>query len=56
VVYSIGRPLVTESRQGQPRYRLTRDRSRQVWYIDMDRNGDGAYDTRREFQETGTAW
>jgi hypothetical protein len=55
-VDGIGRPLVSESSPGQPRYRLTHDRPRQVWYLDLDRDGDGTYDSRRQFESSGASW
>lgn len=55
-VDSIGRPLVSESSPGQARHRLSYDRSRQAWHLDIDRNGDGSYDARRQFHTSGAAW
>jgi hypothetical protein len=55
-VDAIGRPLVSEARPGQARHRLAFDRPRQVWYLDVDRDGDGSYDARRQFQTSGAAW
>ena len=52
----VGRPLVTEANPGQPRYRLTFDRRREMWYLDSDRNGDGVYDDRQRFRASGANW
>ncbi len=49
-------PLVTEPAHGQPRHRLTFDRRHQTWFLDVDREGDGIYDSRRAFHASGTAW
>jgi hypothetical protein len=48
-VGAIGRPFITEPTPGEPQYRLSLDRRRQVWYLDADRDGDGAFDTRHQF-------
>jgi len=53
---AIGRPLVTEPHEGQPRYRLSFDRRREAWYLDADRDGDGHYDSRQQFHASGAAW
>jgi hypothetical protein len=55
-VEAIDRPLVTEPAPGRPRYRLTLDRRRDAWSLDVDRNGDGVYDSRRAFPTSGAAW
>jgi hypothetical protein len=55
-VEAIGRPLVSESSPGQPGHRLSYDRPHHIWYLDIDRNGDGAYDARRQFHTSGAAW
>jgi hypothetical protein len=55
-VEAIDRPLVTEPTPGRPRYRLTFDRRRDTWSLDVDRNGDGFYDGRQAFHASGAAW
>jgi hypothetical protein len=55
-VEEIGRPLVSESAVGKPRHRLSFDRRRQAWFLDVDRDGDGHYDGRRAFHFSGAAW
>lgn len=55
-VDAIGRPLLTEPLPGQPRYRLFYDWRREAWQLDADRDGDGRYDHRRQFQATGADW
>jgi hypothetical protein len=52
----IGRPFVTEPVAGKPRYRLSFDSPRQAWSLEIDRDNDGQYDTRRQFHATGAAW
>jgi hypothetical protein len=52
----IGRPLVTEPAAGEPRHRLMFDRRRATWYLDVDQEGDGRYDSRQRFQASGAAW
>lgn len=53
---AIGRPLLTEPSAGRPRHRLSFDRRQEAWYLDTDRNGDGSFDSRQQFQATGAAW
>jgi len=53
---AIGRPLVTEPRAGQPRYRLSLDRQREAWYLDTDRDGDGRYEISQQLQASGVVW
>jgi hypothetical protein len=55
-VDAIGEPLVTESAADRPRHALTYDRRRQTWYLDTDSNGDGMFDTRRQFHTSGATW
>jgi hypothetical protein len=55
-VGAIGRPLVTDSRDGQPRHRLSLDRRREAWYLDTDGDNDGRYENRQQFQASGAAW
>jgi hypothetical protein len=55
-VGSIGRPLLTDSAPGEPRYRLSVDRRREVWRLDIDRDGDGIYDGRQHFPLHAAAW
>ncbi len=55
-VEAIGQPLVSESAPGQPRHRLSFDRQRGKWFLDLDHDGDGQYDNRRAFQGSGAAW
>ena len=55
-VGAIGRPLVTESAPGEPRYRLSVDRRREVWLLDIDRDGDGIYDRQQHFPAHAAAW
>lgn len=56
VVDAIGQPLVTESPPGQPRHRLFYDRRSRTWNLDTDRDGDGQFDSRRQFHASGAAW
>ena len=55
-VGAIGRPFVSEPTPGEPQYRLSLDRRQRFWYLDTDRNGDGMFDTRHEFQASAAAW
>jgi hypothetical protein len=55
-VRAIGRPFVTESAAGQPRYRLSLDRRHDTWFLDTDLDGDGNFDSRRRFQTSAVAW
>ena len=41
---------------GEPQYRLSLDRRQRFWYLDTDRDGDGIFDTRHEFQASAAAW
>jgi hypothetical protein len=52
-VDAIDRPLVTEPVPGRPRYRLTFDRRREAWSLEIDRDGDGVFDGRRAFSAAG---
>lgn len=54
-VWAIGRPFVTESGPGQPRYRLSIDQ-RQQWVLDTDRDGDGIYERRKRYPESAVVW
>jgi hypothetical protein len=55
-VESIGRPLISEPAAGQPRHRLSFDRRRETWFLDVDRDDDGMYDSRKAFHTSGAAW
>lgn len=47
----IDRPFVSQPRPGDTRrFRLLFDRRRRVWYLELDRNGDGRYEERRSFR------
>jgi hypothetical protein len=52
----IGGPLTTEPVRGKPRFRLSFDKRRESWLLEIDRNGDGRYDSRQQFQQSGAAW
>jgi hypothetical protein len=52
----IGRPLVSEPAAGQARHRLLFDRRRAAWYLDVDEDADGRYDSRQRFRASGAAW
>jgi hypothetical protein len=54
-VEAIG-PLVTKPALGQPRHRLSFDRRRERWFLEVDRDGDGIYDSRQAFHASGAAW
>jgi hypothetical protein len=49
-VGAIGRPFVTEAPAGSPRHRIHFDRRRQTWNLEADVNGDGIFETHRQFQ------
>lgn len=53
---AIGKPMVTQSAAGQPRHRLSFDRQRDAWLLELDRDGDGQYDKRQVFRNSETAW
>jgi hypothetical protein len=55
-VEAIDQPLVTEPAAGRPRHRLSFDRRRDTWFLDVDRDGDGVYDSRQAFHTSGAAW
>ncbi len=55
-VDAIGRPLLTEPAVGQPRYRLSFDRSREAWYLDGDQDRDGRFESHQRFHATGASW
>jgi hypothetical protein len=55
-VGAIGRPLVTDSAPGEPQFRLSLDRRRETWQLDIDRDGDGIYDGRQLFPASTAAW
>jgi hypothetical protein len=52
-VDAIGRVFVTEAIPGAPRHRLSFDRPRRVWRLDVDVNGDGIFDVQRQFSASG---
>jgi hypothetical protein len=54
-VGAVGRPFVTDAGNGSPRHRLLFDRPRRIWQLDIDANGDGVFDSRRQFSPTGDA-
>jgi hypothetical protein len=54
-VGAVGRSFLTETTPGSPRHRLTFDRPRRVWRLDVDINGDGVFDTQRQFSANGAA-
>jgi hypothetical protein len=45
-----GMPLVTEPRGDAPRHRFIFQRHQRTWYVQSDRNGDGHYESTREFR------
>jgi hypothetical protein len=51
----IGRPLLTEPVPGQPRHRLVFDRRRESWILDTDRDADGHFESRQQFQVSDAA-
>jgi hypothetical protein len=53
---AIGRPLQTEPVPGQPCHRLSFDRRKQILYLDTDRDSDGFFENRQQFQVTGAGW
>jgi hypothetical protein len=53
---AVGRPFVTESAPGESRYRLSLDGRRRIWLLDTDRDGDGIFDSRKQFPEHAAAW
>ena len=55
-VGTIGRPLATEPEPGRPRFRLSLDDRRETWYLEADRDSDGHYESRQQFQASGAAW
>jgi hypothetical protein len=55
-VGAIGRPFVSEPAPGEPQYRLSLNRRHEIWYLDTDRDGDGVFDTRHQFQASAAAW
>jgi hypothetical protein len=55
-ISAIGRPLTTAPSPNQPRFRLSFDRQREGLLLEADRDGDGRYDSRRQFQASGAAW
>lgn len=54
-VNQIDRPFVTEPSPGNPRFRLSFDSRRQTWQLDTDRNNDGRFESRRQFNASGAA-
>jgi endogenous inhibitor of DNA gyrase (YacG/DUF329 family) len=55
-INAIGRPLFTEPLAGQPRYRLTYQWRQQAWELDADANGDGRFESHRQFHTAGGSW
>jgi hypothetical protein len=55
-VGEIGRPLTTEPARGKPRFRLAYDQRRETWVLDTDHDGNGQYDRRQQFHQSGSAW
>lgn len=45
-----GRPLVTEPRGHGARHRFEYNRHQRAWYVQSDRNGDGHFESIREFR------
>ena len=56
VVDGIGRPFFTEPIPGRPRHRLSYHRRHCCWYLDVDADGDGHFETRERFRPAGTGW
>jgi hypothetical protein len=56
VVGATGRSFVSEPAPDEPQYRLTFDRRRAIWYLDTDRDSDGMYDHRLQFQAADASW
>jgi hypothetical protein len=52
-VGAISRPFLTDATPGSPRHRLSFDRPRRVWRLDIDTNGDGLFDMQRQFTASG---
>jgi hypothetical protein len=52
-VGAVNRPLMTEPAAGGPRHRLSFDRPRRIWRLDIDANGDGVFDSQQQFSPTG---
>lgn len=46
----LGRPLITEPRGDGARHRFVYHRHQRAWYVQGDRNGDGHYESIREFR------
>jgi hypothetical protein len=55
-IEAIDRPLLTEPQAGRPRHRLSFDRLREAWLLDIDRDADGLYESRQVFHTSGAAW
>ncbi len=55
-VDQVGQPFYTEASPGRPRYRLSLDKPNRVWNLDLDFNGDGVYDTRRQLESSAAVW
>jgi hypothetical protein len=55
-IESIGRPLVSEPTDVEPRHRLSYDRQSKTWSLDTDRNADGVYESRRKFHAAAASW
>jgi hypothetical protein len=56
VISDIGRPLVTEPSAGLPRHRLSYQPRQRTWYLDTDADGDGRYESRRQFPANAVGW
>jgi hypothetical protein len=52
-VGALGRSFTTDAAPGAPRHRLSFDRPRRIWRLDVDVNGDGQFDTQRQFRASG---
>jgi hypothetical protein len=55
-IEAIDRPFVTKSSGHEPQHRLQFDRRRQSWVLDTDGDGDGQYDSRQMYHESGASW
>jgi hypothetical protein len=55
-ISAIGRPLSTAKVPNQPRFQLSFDQRHESWLLHSDHDGDGRYDSRRQFRASGAAW